>query len=678
MILWPEYAEQDKRNVILIEQELCRIIHQSQVTLLGEIDLDAQQSYAAANFSLRELATFAFNTDSVKGALSKWTSGNCHHPAIIAIWAVAQAQNLEDGTELWTTSNLEGSPLVHLPNAFSEAISKLGLETFEDHLAGMQRHMTLARIHAVIPTYALGKFVTHIRRGSNYHLSPRLILHEIQVAQDMSRAVQKLFEEKPDLGLDLISRAVDTFRTGQEAGLPPRLQTALSKRERGNVANNNVPIVETPQVALDESRGELYVRGSTNWELTNFLGATVNRDCLPPDAIFARNQNFDNLKILDPSQGYLLFNLNYELVENSSVPMSGGIVLFNDSVRVDVNVLATEAIEFFSWPGWRLAYLRAGSKLQITLANGVIRNLSSRGILEVIHNTSQYLETKKAFPILFAKPRIAAGQMVTVIDHVSNTRNSYGPKESAITGIESGPIHLTAYAGLGKSIEIKGLLIPGLKLTGNRSPLLKNESRKIDLEIDSGWTLPDSVTIVNDENFERQSFKILDIKNLEFEIFIHLPRLYWSIEFENETPELYDSSAKFKISTIKKIKRIVIHGLGEQIPRLLFKQGPKQTVLNGRNRNQDCLYDVQIVQDAARLQEASFEINLGGREIVLADFMLNLETPKKKKMQRVDMADLDVQALAKGIISEEDWNSYKAEQKINSIKLKNYFREKRR
>ena len=98
MILWPEHAEQDKRNAILIEQELSRIIRQSQVTLLGEIDLDAKQYYAGANFSLRELAVFAFSTDSIKGAISKWTAGNCHHPAIVAIWSVAQAQNLEDGT----------------------------------------------------------------------------------------------------------------------------------------------------------------------------------------------------------------------------------------------------------------------------------------------------------------------------------------------------------------------------------------------------------------------------------------------------------------------------------------------------------------------------------------------------------------------------------------------------
>jgi hypothetical protein len=678
LIPWPAHAEQDKRNAILIEQELSRVIRQSQVTLLGEIDLDARQSYAGANFSLRELAAFAFSTGSIKGALSKWTVGNCHHPAIVAIWSVAQAQNLEDGTELWTTSNLEGSALVHLPSAFSESIATLGLETFEDQLDGMQRHMTLARLHAVIPTYALGKFVSHIKRGSSYHLSPRIILHEIRIAQDMSRAVQKLFEEKPELGLDLISRAVDTFRTGQEAGLPPRLHNALSKREQGILRDDIAPVLEIPQVALDESRGELYIRGATNWELLNSEGASVNRDCLPTGIVIARNQNFHNLKILDASQGYLVFNLNHELVENSSVPMSGGILIFDDSVRVDVDAFATESIDFFSWQGWKLAYLKPGSKLQITLANGAIRSLSSRQILEVINNSSRYLETKKEYPILFDKPRIAAGQIVTVIDHISNNRTSFGPEETAITEVESGPIHLTVYAGLGKTLEIKGLLIPGLKLNGNMSPLLKNESRDLKLEIATGWEVPSHVVIVNNETFKRQAFNVSDKAGKEFEIFIDLPKLYWSIEFENETPELYDVFAKFKVSRIKEIRRIVLHGLGEQQPRMLFKQGSKQTVLNGKLRNQDCLYDVQIVQDATQAQSGSFLINLGGVEIALANFLLNPEIPKKEKMRSVSLDALDVEALAKGIISEKDWNSFKEEQKYNSIKLRDYFREKRR
>ena len=198
------------------------------------------------------------------------------------------------------------------------------------------------------------------------------------------------------------------------------------------------------------------------------------------------------------------------------------------------------------------------------------------------------------------------------------------------------------------------------------------------LDVAEGWKVQNSIAVINDETDKRQTLKISDGNGQDFEIFIDLPRLYWSIEFEAETPERYDLTARFKVSKLKGIRRIVLHGLGEQTPRLLFKQGGKQTVLNGKLRNQDCLYDAQIVQDAAQAQAASFVINLGGTELVLADFMLNPEVPLKKKMQRVDLADLDIEALAKGIISEEEWNSYKQEQKINSSKLKNYFREKRR
>jgi hypothetical protein len=65
-------------------------------------------------------------------------------------------------------------------------------------------------------------------------------------------------------------------------------------------------------------------------------------------------------------------------------------------------------------------------------------------------------------------------------------------------------------------------------------------------------------------------------------------------------------------------------------------------------------------------------------ELVLANFLPNPEIPKKEKMRSVSIAALDVEALAKGIISEKDWISFKEEQKENSIKLKDYFREKRR
>ena len=196
MLTWPEEADQSKRNPIFIEKFFQQLIKDSQVTLLGEIDFDVVQNFANANMTLRQLAQFAFGKQLIQNSLSNWTSGNSNYPGIVSLWVVAQAQNLEDGTELWPTSGLSGRALTHLAAAFSESIATLDLETFSEQLDGTQRHITLARLHAVIPSYALGKFVLHIKRGSIYHRSPRLIHADILKAQDMSREIQKLFGGK--------------------------------------------------------------------------------------------------------------------------------------------------------------------------------------------------------------------------------------------------------------------------------------------------------------------------------------------------------------------------------------------------------------------------------------------------------------------------------------------------
>ena len=79
---WPATADPDQCNPILIERFMEKRIRDSQVTLLGEIDLDSIQSHGNANWSLRQLANYTFNTPLIRSALTKWTPGNCYHPAM--------------------------------------------------------------------------------------------------------------------------------------------------------------------------------------------------------------------------------------------------------------------------------------------------------------------------------------------------------------------------------------------------------------------------------------------------------------------------------------------------------------------------------------------------------------------------------------------------------------------
>lgn len=678
MIIWPEEAEQLERNPILIEKFFLQLIKDSQVTLLGEIDFDVVQNYANANLTLRQLAQFAFGTKLLEKALAEWTSGNCHHPGIVAVWVVAQAQNLEDGTELWPTSGLSGRALSHLPRAFSESIATLGLETFAEQLDGTLRHMTLARLHAVIPSYAMEKYVSHIKRGATYHRSPRLILADILKAQDMSRAIQKLFEEKSELGLDLIDRSIQTVRHGKDAGLPPRLTIALSQGISQSTFQMVTPNLELPIIALDESAGELYLRGKGNWNLVNEDEEEVNTDRLPQQIILAKSAEDELFTLLDLSENYLLFNLELELVDNKTLPSRGGIILFGSKVLVESSIFTTEPVEFFSWQGWKMAYFQANQRLQITLQNGIIRNLVPRQSLEIAENYAPHLFTLKGFPVFDKSPVLLKGQVATAINHVTHERTSLGPEESQISTIKRGPLDVTVYAGLGKSRNLKGLLIPGISLSGDFSPLLKNEVRELGVCIPENWFGSKTVQITYEDLESRTPFEISDSDAKIMQIYVDLPKLHWSIEFSGEIPEIINTDTVFATSRIKKLHRLVLHGLGENNPRLIFRQGNAQTVISGSPRNHDCLYELLVVQDASTKNDARLMVNINGREIVLATFKEKPTSLAKRKMVRVSsLSELAAVAVQQGVISDEDWNNFEEERRASSAQLRKSLRDKR-
>jgi len=676
---WPASADQDQCNPILIERFMEKRIKESQVTLLGEIDLDSIQSHGNANWSLRQLANYTFNTPLIRSALTKWTPGNCYHPAIVAVWTVAQAQNLEDGTELWTTSSLDSTARIHLAQAFSESISKLGLETFDGQLEGMQKHMILARLHAVIPNYAIEKFTNHIRRGTSYHRPPKLILNDIVNAQDMSRAVQKLFEEKPELGLDLIDRSVQLVRHGNDAGLPPRLSLALSEGLDHSKGSQSSPTIELPTIALDENSGELYVRGATGWTVQSESNTEVNTERLSCENISVQKIGFELFNIMDVSSGYLLFNQDLELADGRVLPNRGGIILFKDSVNFSHTELTTEVMDFFSWPGWKMAHFGPDAKFQITLPSGLIRSVVSRGGLEIEEHVAMYLQTKNRISIFSKMPELLSGQIATSIDQISRQRIEIGPEVSPVSTKEFGALDINIYAGLGKSRRVRGLLLPGIGLSGDLSPMTKGEERKLKIVRPDGWNGPDSIIVSHNEIGERASFELSDSKLNTFEIFVDVPKLNWSIEFDGQVPEILDSSAKYRITQVKQIKRLVIHGLGEQYPRLLVRQGDKQTVLNGRPRNEDCLYDMQVIQDSSHGNDIRLIVNLNGREIDLGIFISKQQAQAKNRMQTVtDIRQLANIAVERGVITESDWSSFEQERLRNSMLLRKSIRERRR
>jgi hypothetical protein len=209
--------------------------------------------------------------------------------------------------------------------------------------------------------------------------------------------------------------------------------------------------------------------------------------------------------------------------------------------------------------------------------------------------------------------------------------------------------------------------------------MTKGEERELKINRPDGWDGPDSILVSHNEVGQRASFELSNGKLNTFEIFVDVPKLNWSIEFDGQVPEILDSTAKYRIAQVKQIKRLVIHGLGDQYPRLLVRQGDRQTVLNGRPRNEDCLYDMQVIQDSSHGSDIRMMVNLNGREIELALFISKQPLQAKHRMQRVtDIRELANIAVERGVITESDWVSFEQERLSNSIRLRNAIRERRR
>ena len=175
----------------------------------------------------------------------------------------------------------------------------------------------------------------------------------------------------------------------------------------------------------------------------------------------------------------------------------------------------------------------------------------------------------------------------------------------------------------------------------------------------------------------RTPFEIADSDAKIMQIYVDLPKLHWSIEFSGEIPEIINTDTVFATSRIKKLHRLVLHGLGENNPRLIFRQGNAQTVISGSPRNHDCLYELLVVQDASTKNDARLLVNINGREIILATFKEKPTSLAKRKMVRVSsLSELAAVAVQQGVISDEAWNNFEAERRASSAQLRKSLREK--
>jgi hypothetical protein len=123
------------------------------------------------------------------------------------------------------------------------------------------------------------------------------------------------------------------------------------------------------------------------------------------------------------------------------------------------------------------------------------------------------------------------------------------------------------------------------------------------------------------------------------------------------------------VASRKYVRAIILHGVNEYVPIVNAGEVP----ITGRKRGNDARYDLRLLSDVLTDGESTIGMKWNYQDVSLVSFI----KPKSKKMQTVDIRNLAAEAIAKEIISVEDWNSYQAETQKQSFDLRNLLRRQR-
>jgi hypothetical protein len=683
MVDWIGHDDGQSKNPRHIEAFLSEKIQSAQVTLLGEIDLSEPANYGGNDWSLSELAEYLIEKPIIKQEISHASAFKISYPATIAIWAVFQAQSSMDGSHLWT--NLEGYSQAHqikFAKAFSDAISILGLESFENELQDTQRHLMLARIHSMIPNFAVERYVALIKRAVKFHWPAENVFQEIQRAPDISEAVKKLFVAKPEIGLDLIRRSLQSTIYGGQFGLPTRLIEKLSMSTDGRSKQKQMV---TPIIVFNESFCEFELRGSSGWsiEIDGFDG--YSGGALPPANIKVSRGGNPAFQILNYDRGFLLFEADGQQIEGSKLPNGPGFIAWVQGVEILDQALAQEAWPIYSWPDWQYSYFEDLKHLVVRDIKGNLHGFTATKSLQIATSTVPFLIFgDDHLPVFNSWPVLGADQVAHLTDNSSG--ESYklsieGEELEIDTGFN---IDFTVTGGLGLSEHFRGLVIPGLNVIGLDRPLLSGETREVEFSFPEDWHIlgnhtdlkSDSNSITVDST-QAPLLPWIRIKSPDGEIHnvgIALQVLTWSLEYRGEEPLILAREIIQDIRLLPNLQALVLHNIHQRVPRLLVRNGRVDSenvrVQPGVARGADARYDLRSLSNSSVDPETFLCLTWNNATLVLASFRKQVHGARKK-MTTVSQKDLLEAVLhSEMFFSQEEWDTFQRESRAESDTLK--------
>jgi hypothetical protein len=560
---------------------------------------------------------------------------------------------------------------------FTKSIEKLDLATFGDELLGAQKHVQLARIHALIPDFAAQRYSEIIHRAVRYNQSKVQILNYVIDDTIISKGVRRLFSARQEIGLDLIERSFNYLAYGYELDLPDRLKSKLS---RGNLQRKPKQKKDAfPWISFLEYAGAIEVRGGESWHIVDSAGSPIDHQRITENNLFAIKEGSEKVKLLDVTLGYLLFDISGSLIYGSTLPLDGGYLLWRDDVKILTEFADLDDGHLPLWPNWNFTFFHDRTELLLALPDGSTKRFESRKTVSVKDFRVSNLQDINGNSIYSNYPVIEETGYIKLTDYLTDTQIELVNHDGPVIDASGGVIDMTLSSGLGKSRSFKGLVIPNLSVSGIENALQIGSVAQISVELPADWefSYPDEFINQTRASFQfkvepNQDIMVLKVKDYaaqEHFIGLEVPVLSWSVEFSNRESVTVATTLQLDVASRKYVRAIILHGVNEYVPIVNAGEVP----ITGRKRGNDARYDLRLLSDVLTDGESTIGMKWNYQDVSLVSFI----KPKSRKMKSVDIKNLAAEAIAKEIISEEDWNSYQAETQKQSFDLRNLLRRQR-
>jgi hypothetical protein len=683
-LIWPDPDNLAIQNPAAINAHLESLIIKSHLQLLGELNFDDSAEYSDTDLTIFQLANFAFNK------IAERSSGRHNfenYPAVCAIWGVAQAQRNEDsGQQLWALAPVASSDRSKLAEAFSDAVEALGLEDFWVDLIGekVQRHVNLARMHAIVPAYAIYDFVNEIKKGLYAGFNAKLV-HQFFLREGKAKPMSRLFEYRPDMAIDLIERSMKAVQFGIDAGLPnhilkPLLENQVRQRQKSK-NEISLPIINFSEYGI------LYALGYDAWYLKGSKSQVIDPYEIKCEEIVATSEEYGDYTILDPSAGYLLFDRNFKLSQTMSKVPSDGYVLW-DSRKISIDQDSFYKLpEYMSngWLGWQFGQPWSGKSVHLRYLDGSIKELGVKPELrfrEQIINNLYWIKDDIEYPVHAAIPRIIEGAPVTCTNNRNNTQTLFTKNGSELLERKPGVFNIDLYSGIGLSENISGFVIPDIEIKGDCSALVTGETRT--LRLDSPILAPQEFIVEASQKFlasENAKIKIsTKTTNNQLLDFYYKPQiLSWMLVHEQFADESMTPIVRH-VTDLKKVKLLNLFNADDLEPVIFAHQDDLAPVaIQGIKSGAMITFDLMAIRSTSQIKDKLVLQIRKSSSILQPITFKNYEligSSDDGRRSLKDISKLKDFAIEAGVISQLEWNQYET-QRIDAANIARKFRQNR-